>query len=128
MWPNKVTHDNEGFTPDEVYHSADDRAVRLARLVSTEGFSDMMTEEVNTFIDCHSNPLNDEDLNEMTRSASEEEEEPASDEVEERGLNLENLQDLLNMARGLQQRPQEIDDNMVRAVEFSNRIDGVIAV
>ena len=32
------------------------------------------------------------------------------------------------MTRGLQLRVQEIDDNMVRAVEFSNRIDDVMAV
>ena len=67
----------------------------------------------------------------MTRLTSEEEEEPVSDEgdeVKERGLNLEILQDLLNMARGLLQRAQEINDNVVRAVEFSNRIDDVIAV
>ena len=32
------------------------------------------------------------------------------------------------MTRGSQQRAQEIDDNMVRAVEFSNRIDDVMAV
>ena len=61
-WPNKVTHDHEGFIPDEVHHSAVDRAVRLARLVATEGFSDMIKEEVNTLIDCHSNPRTDEDL------------------------------------------------------------------
>ena len=80
----------------------------------------------------NSNPVTDEDLDEMTRSASEEEEELASDEVnsevEERGLNLNNLQDFFNMARGHQQRAHEIDDNMVRAVEFSNRIDDVMAV
>ena len=61
-WPNKVTHDYEGFIPDEVHHSAVDRAVRLARLVATEGFSDMIKKEVNTLIDCHSNPRTDEDL------------------------------------------------------------------
>ncbi|KAM9332718.1 tigger transposable element-derived protein 1-like [Pholidichthys leucotaenia] len=122
LWPD-VAHDYEGFTPDEVHHSAVDKAVRLARLVATEGFSDMTTEDVNTLIECHSEPLTDEDLIEMTRSASEEEEEAAAadgddDEAEERGLTLDNLQELCNMARALQQRAHEIDDNMVRAVEF----------
>ncbi|KAM9365930.1 tigger transposable element-derived protein 1-like [Pholidichthys leucotaenia] len=125
-----VAHDYEGFMPDEVHHSAVDKAVRLARLVATEGFSDMTTEDVNTLIECHSEPLTDEDLIEMTRSESEEEEEAAAAaaEAEERGLTLDNLQELCNMARALQQRAQEIDDNMVRAVEFSNRIDGVMAL
>ena len=53
------------------HHSAIDKAVRLARLVGTEGFSDMTADEVNNLIECHSNPLTDEDLEEMTRSASE---------------------------------------------------------
>ena len=67
----------------------------------------------------------------MTRSASEEEEECASDEgdqAEERGLTLHNLQDLFNIAKGLQKRAQEVDNNMVRAVEFSYCIDDVMAV
>ena len=74
LWPD-IVHDSEGFTPDEVLHSAVDKAVRLARLVATEGFSDMTTEDVNTLIECHSEPLTDEDLVERTRSVSEEEEE-----------------------------------------------------
>ncbi|XP_067132450.1 tigger transposable element-derived protein 1-like [Centruroides vittatus] len=132
LWPKNVTHDYEGFTPYEVHHSAVDKAVRLARLVANEGFSNMTKEEVNTLIECHSNLLTDEELIEMTRSASEEEEEVSDDgddnEAEERGLTLENLQELCNIARTLQQRAQEIDDNMVRAIEFSNRIDGVMAL
>ncbi|XP_064109056.1 tigger transposable element-derived protein 1-like [Macrobrachium nipponense] len=124
LWPD-VVHDYEGFTPDEVVHSAVDKAVRLARLVANEGFSDMTAEDVDSLIDCHSEPLTYEDLVEMTRSASEEEEEAADDdEPEQRGLTLENLQELCNMARAMQQRAQEIDDNMVRAIKFSNRIDG----
>ncbi|XP_064104045.1 tigger transposable element-derived protein 1-like [Macrobrachium nipponense] len=131
LWPD-VVHDYEGFTPDEVHHSAVDKAVRLARLVANEGFTDMTAEDINSLIDCHSEPLTNEDLVEMIRSASEEEEEAADDgdddEPEQRGLTLENLQELCNMARAMQQRAQEIDDNMVRAIEFSNRIDGVMAL
>ncbi|XP_067134285.1 tigger transposable element-derived protein 1-like [Centruroides vittatus] len=98
--PKNVTHDYKGFTPDEVHHFAVDKAVRLARLVANEGFSDMMTEEVNTLMECHSNLLTDEELVKMTRSVSEEEEEVSDDaddnEAEERGLTLENLQELCN--------------------------------
>ena len=89
----------------------------------------MTIEEVNTLIECHSTSLSDDDLVEMTRSASEEEEEAADegdDEAEERGLTLENMQELFNMVRAVQHKAQEIDDNMVRAVEFSHRIDGVM--
>ncbi|XP_064089935.1 tigger transposable element-derived protein 1-like [Macrobrachium nipponense] len=129
LWPD-VVHDYEGFTPDEVHHSTVDKAVKLARerLVSNEGFSNMTAEDVNSLIECHLEPLTDEDLVEMTRSASEEEEEADDDdEPEQRGLTLDNLQELCNMARAMQ-RAQEIDDNMVRAIEFSNSIDGVMAL
>ena len=40
----------------------------------------------------------------------------------------EDLEELTKSAKGLQQRAQEIDDNMIRAVEFSNHIDDVMAV
>ena len=126
LWPKKITHDYEGFTPEEVHHSAVDRAVRLARLVATEGFSDMTSEDVNSLIECHSTPPTDEDLVDLTKSASEEEEEAADngDEEEECGLTLENLQELFNMVHDVKKKAQEIDDNMVRAIEFCNRIDG----
>ncbi|XP_068250196.1 tigger transposable element-derived protein 1-like [Palaemon carinicauda] len=130
LWPG-VVHYYERFTPDEVHHSAVDKAVRLARLVANEGFSDTPTEDVNLLVECHLEPLTDEDLVEMTRSASKEEEEAAdvgNDEAEERGLTLDNLQELCNKAWAMQQRAQEIDDNIVRAIEFSNRIDGVMAL
>ncbi|XP_064090765.1 tigger transposable element-derived protein 1-like [Macrobrachium nipponense] len=91
LWPD-VVHDYDGFTPDEVHHSAVNKAVRLAWLVANEGISDMTAEDVNSLIECHSEPLTDEDLVEMTRSASEEEEEAADDgyddELEQRGLTL----------------------------------------
>ncbi len=64
----------------------------------------------------------------MTKSASEEEDESATDEAGEGGLTLHNLQDLFNVAKDLQKRAKERDDNMVRAAEFSNRIDDVMTV
>ncbi|XP_061433690.1 uncharacterized protein LOC133359240 isoform X4 [Lethenteron reissneri] len=128
LWPN-VVHDYAGFTPDEVHHSAVEKAVRLARIIRDEGFVDMTEEDVNGLIDAHSDPLTDEDLLEMMKSASEEEsEEEQDEEIEERGLTLENLQQLCNMARAMQRFAQDIDDNMVRAVEFSNRVDGVMSL
>ncbi len=99
MWPNKFTHDYEGYTPNETHHSAVDKTVRLARLVQGEGFSDMTADEITNLIDCHSNPLTEEDQQEMTKSASEEEDESTTDEAEEGGLELHNLQDLFNVAK-----------------------------
>ena len=49
------------------------------------------------------------------------------EDIEERGLSLHNMQEMFNVAKLLQQRAQEFDDNMVRAVEFCNRIDEVMA-
>ncbi|XP_068242340.1 tigger transposable element-derived protein 1-like [Palaemon carinicauda] len=93
---------------NEVLHSAVDKDVRPARLVANKGFSNMTTDDINSLIECHSELPSDENLVEMIRTASEEEEEAADvgddDEAEERGLPLENLQELCNMAQALQQR------------------------
>ena len=127
LWPD-VVPDYEGFTLDEVHHAAVDKAVKLAQMLSNETFKDMTTEDVTSLIDCHSSEtLTDEDLLEMTKSASEEEEEAADDdEGQHHGLSLNNLQELCNIARTLQQKAKDIDENMVRAIEFCNRIDGVM--
>ena len=45
------------------------------------------------------------------------------EDIEERGLSLHNMQEMFNVAKQLQQRAQEFVDNMVRAVEFCNRVD-----
>ena len=127
LWP-QIVNDYAGFTPDEVHHSAVDEVVKLARRLQKDGFDDMTSEDVNGLIECHSEPLTDEDLVEMTKSASEEEddENPQEEEIEERGLTLEGLQDMCNVAKDLQRRAQEMDDDMTRAVHFSNLIDGAM--
>lgn len=58
-----------------------------------EGFYDIMQDEVNNFIDAHSEPLADEDLLELIKSASKEEEEVPDPEEEgdELGLIIECL-------------------------------------
>ena len=110
LWP-EVVHDYKGFTPDEIHNSAVDKAVKLARLLGGKGFSDMTSDDVNDLIDCHSQPLTDEDLMEMTKSASEEEEgeqEQAEDEeVEEAGLTVERLATMCNIAKDLEEKSQD---------------------
>ena len=86
----------------EVLHSAVDKDVGLARLVATEGFSDMTTEEVNTLIKCHSNPLSYEELVEITRSVSEEEEEVADDTTPHHDFPAINHLHLLHFHRAAQ--------------------------
>ena len=43
-----------------------------------------------------------------------------------KGHMLENMQELFNMVQAVQQKAQEINDNMVRVIEFSHHIDSVI--
>ncbi len=45
---------------DKIHHSAVDKTVRLARLVQSEGFSDMTADEITNLIDYHSNPLTEQ--------------------------------------------------------------------
>ncbi|KAF7239066.1 Tigger transposable element-derived protein 1 [Varanus komodoensis] len=74
LWPECV-HDYKGFSPEEIQHEAVDKAMRLAKILGGEGFDDITQDEVNNLIDAHSEPLTNEDLLELTKSASEEEEE-----------------------------------------------------
>ena len=71
LWPN-VVHDDTGFTPDDVQHSAMEKAVRLACIIRNEGFVNMTGKDINGLIHCHSEPLTDEELIEMTKSVSNE--------------------------------------------------------
>ncbi|CAI9734085.1 Hypothetical predicted protein [Octopus vulgaris] len=66
LWPEGV-HDYKGFSPDEIHHSAVDKAVKLVKLFGGDGFTNMSTEDVNNLIETHSDPLTDEDLTEMTK-------------------------------------------------------------
>lgn len=56
-------------------NTAVDKAVKLGETLGGESFSDMTTEDVNDLIDVHAQPLIDEDLEELTKSGSKEEEE-----------------------------------------------------
>ena len=121
-------NDYAGFTPDKVHHSAVDEVVKLAGRLQKDSFNDMTSEDVNGLIECHSESLTNEDLAEMTKLASEEEndENPQEEEIEECGLTLEGLQDMYNVAKDLQRWAQEMDDDMTRAMYFSNLIDGAM--
>ncbi|XP_061680365.1 tigger transposable element-derived protein 1-like [Syngnathoides biaculeatus] len=127
LWP-KAANDCPGFTPDEVHRSAVEKTLRLARVMWNEGFVDMSEEDVGALVDCHSDPLTDGDLLEMTKAASEEENSEDDEETEKRGLTVENLEQLCDMAREMQQFAQDADDNTARAADFRNRVDGVTSL
>ncbi|XP_051784731.1 tigger transposable element-derived protein 1-like [Erpetoichthys calabaricus] len=118
LWP-EVVYDDKGFTLAEIQHSAVQKAVQLAAILGGEGFADMTTDDVNELLDCHSQPLTDEDLEELMKSASEEEEEEEQQETEEvvspTGLTLERLAEICRLAKDLQEQSQEWDDDMVRS-------------
>ncbi|XP_068216646.1 tigger transposable element-derived protein 1-like [Palaemon carinicauda] len=107
LWP-AIVHDYAGFTPDEIHHSAVEKAVTLARIIEDEGFTDMMEGDGNSLIEAQSDLLTNEDFLQITKSASEEEQD---EEVNKTGLTLENLQEMCNMARALHRFAQEVDEN-----------------
>ncbi|XP_066941391.1 tigger transposable element-derived protein 1-like [Macrobrachium rosenbergii] len=59
LWPEAV-HDYKGFSPEEIHNGAVNKAVKLAKLLGGEGFTDC-TEGVNAPIDAHSDPLTDDE-------------------------------------------------------------------
>ena len=127
LWP-EIIPDYEGFSPDEVCHGAVGKAARLMRLLGGEGFDDVTEEEVDNLISAHSNPLTDDDLAELTKSASEEEEEEKEDHEEEKdeGLSLERLSKAARTAAELQDMLSDWDPHMERALKFRNAIDSAM--
>ncbi|XP_013360806.1 PREDICTED: tigger transposable element-derived protein 1-like isoform X2 [Chinchilla lanigera] len=131
LWP-EVVHDYKGFSPDEVHRSAVAKTVKLAKLLGGDGFSDVTPDNVYDLIDVHSQPLTDEDLTEMTKSASEEEDEEQDElrvgEEEEVGLTLDRLATMVRMAKELQQVAEEWDPQMLRSLHFINIIESGMSV
>ncbi|XP_039592580.1 tigger transposable element-derived protein 1-like [Polypterus senegalus] len=116
LWPD-VVHDKKGSSAEEILHSAVDKTVRLAKLLGGEGFNYMTCDDVNELLDAHSEPLSELDLAEMTKSASEEEDDPAQEEDDP------GLATILRMAKDLQTSVEEWDPQMIRSLQFKNAID-----
>ncbi|XP_064106779.1 tigger transposable element-derived protein 1-like [Macrobrachium nipponense] len=120
LWP-QIVYDDKGFTPAEIQHSAVRKSVQLASIIGGDGFGDMTTEDVDELLDRHSQPLED-----LTKSASDEDsetQEETQEIVEETGLTLELLAKLCNLAKELKELSQEWDEDMVRSLQFCNKID-----
>ncbi|XP_064093830.1 tigger transposable element-derived protein 1-like [Macrobrachium nipponense] len=125
LWP-QIVFDNKGFTPAEIQHSAVRKSVQLAAIIGGDGFGDRTTEDVDELLDCHSQPLTDADLEDLTKSASDEDsetQEETQEIVEETGLTLERLAKLCNLAKELKELSQEWDEDMVCSLQFCNKID-----
>ncbi|VDP13554.1 unnamed protein product [Soboliphyme baturini] len=126
LWP-EVVHDYKGFSPGEVHHSAVNEAVKLAKLPGGDGFDDINPEDINDLINAHSQPLTDEDLMGMTKSASEEEEQGIEEE-DEVGLTLDRLTTMIRMAREPQRVAQGWDSQILHSLQFSNIFEGGMSV
>lgn len=128
----EVVDDHEAFSPDEIHHEAVDKAVKLAKILGGEGFDDVTADELNDLIDAHSAPLTDDDLMDLTKSPSAEEEEndTATENVmeEDEGLSLERLVKILNAAKDLQGLIESWDPCMVRSMQSQNTIAAGIQV
>ncbi|XP_070597570.1 tigger transposable element derived 5-like [Erythrolamprus reginae] len=120
----------ENFAPEEIQDAAVQTSVKLTQALGGEGFVDMTPEEVNGLLDEHGLPLTDKDLEELTRSASEEEEEAEAEEAEEEedvGLTLERLAELNRTAAHLQHMVELWDPNMTRSIQFNASLDNIFA-
>ena len=123
LWPD-VVNDYEGFSPAEIQHSAINRALILARQLGGEGFEDCTEEDLDTLIDTHGDPLTDQDLEELTKSASEDEgDADEDDEPEDEGLSLDRLSRLLQLFREAKELSMAWDPFMERAIKLGNAID-----
>ncbi|XP_070618050.1 tigger transposable element-derived protein 1-like [Erythrolamprus reginae] len=129
LWP-EVVHAHRGFAPEEIQDAAVQNSVKLAQALGGEGFVDMTPEEVNGLLDEHGLPLTDKDLEELTRSASEEEEEEGAEQGEEQedvGLTLERLAEMNKAAANLQRMAELWDPHMTRYFQFKASLDNTIA-
>ncbi|XP_066953403.1 tigger transposable element-derived protein 1-like [Macrobrachium rosenbergii] len=125
LWPDAV-HDYKGFSPEEIHNGAVNKAVELAKLLGGEGFTDCTEEEVNTLIDAHSDPLTDDDLLELTESASEEEEESAQEQEDDEGLSIDRLGITLRAQQQVLSYIEGWDPQFKRALKTKNAVDSAM--
>ncbi|XP_064089285.1 tigger transposable element-derived protein 1-like [Macrobrachium nipponense] len=126
LWPECV-HNYKGFSPEEIQHSAINKAVQLARTLGGEGFDDITEGEIGSLIDDNSDPVTDQDLEELKKSASEEEVIAGSGDEEDEGLHLERLSQLKTIIKKVQESALAWDPCMERSLKFINALDAAMA-
>ncbi|XP_070605089.1 tigger transposable element-derived protein 1-like [Erythrolamprus reginae] len=115
-----------GYLPEQVFNM-DETGLFWKRMPSR---TFLMQEEVNGLLDEHGLPLTDKDLEELTRSASEEEEEAEAEQAEEEedvGLTLERLAELNRATSNVQRMVELWDPNMTRSIQFNASLDNIFA-
>ncbi|XP_064106772.1 tigger transposable element-derived protein 1-like [Macrobrachium nipponense] len=129
LWPECV-NDYKGFSPQEIQHSAVDNAVKLAKILGGEGFDDITKDEVGTLIDTHSEPVTDKDLEEMTDSVIDDDEDSAAsgnEGDEDGGLTLDFLNNYIRLFKEAKEIILEWDPCLERALMFVNSINGALS-
>lgn len=92
--------------PENIQHELVHNALKLAKIFGGEGFDGIMPDDVNNFIEAHSETLTEECLLKLTKSDNEEEGK-APDPVEDEDklhLTIERLSELLGTATELQRK------------------------
>lgn len=127
VWPECV-HDYKGFSPEKIQHMAVNKAVRLAKILGSKGFDDILQDDVNKLIDTHSEPLMYEDLLELVKSVSKKELEATDPEQEEEGLTLGMSIWPYDYHKELQGKTEAWDSYMVQSFQFKNTINAAMQI
>ncbi|CAI9734415.1 Hypothetical predicted protein [Octopus vulgaris] len=116
--------DYADFSPEDIQHEAVNNAAKLAKVLGGECFDDIPQDEVNNLIDAHSETLTDEDLLELTKSASEAPDPEEEEEVVD--LRIERLTGLLRTVKELQDKAEAWNPYTVRSLQFKDAIDAAM--
>ncbi|CAI9731178.1 Hypothetical predicted protein [Octopus vulgaris] len=87
----------------------------MAKVLGGKGFDNVMQDEV---INVHFETLTDKDLSELTK--------PASEEEDELGLALERLSNLLRTGNEVQGKAKAWDPYMVQSLQLKNAVDAAM--
>ena len=121
MWPECVK-DYEGFSPEEIHHSAIIDAVIVVQRLGGDGFDDITTDEAGSLIDAQSDSPTDQDLKEITKSACEDEE-VDENKPEDEGMPLDRLSLFLRHMKEARDMVVSWGPYMDRCINFGNGID-----
>lgn len=109
-----MVHNFKEFSPDSIGRSAMDETVTLAKQLDEERFTDMTFNYINDLLNIYNNPLEDEELLELTKfEAEEDREEVTNEKCENSGLTLECVTTLHRKAKELRQYAENWDPNMI---------------
>jgi hypothetical protein len=98
------------------------KIVDVARQLGVEGFSDMVAKEIEELIDCHGEELTEEDLEELVKSAEEDEEEETL-QLEQQGWDLNSFGELFRNIKVVRDFIAHHDPSMERSLKIVQEIN-----